>query len=287
MKKILITGASGYLAKALLPIAASQADVVGIARNVSAINHPVDTVSVDIENKEAVFDVVSDQKPDAIIHCAAVNPGGSDESMIAVNEHGTRHVAEAASELGCRLVSVSSDTVFSGNDAPYADNAASSPLKENAYALSKACGEELIRSIIPSAIIARTSLIYGTEHIDRGTEGFAKRLEAGESLKLFTDVIRQPVDSKALSMSLCALAIDHIDEFGVMNIVGNESMSRHAFGLRMLDFWDIDYEDKVEAISGVGFKGLPMDLRVTMERAHGLGMATPGVEEVLTANRKS
>lgn len=287
MKKIVITGASGYLAKALLPIAASQANVIGVARNIKSIAHPVEAVSVDIENRAAVFDVISEHKPDAIIHCAAVNPGGSDESMIAVNEHGTRNIAEASNEIGCRLVSVSSDTVFSGNDAPYADDANSSALPENTYAVSKARGETLIQSIAPSAIIVRTSLIYGTEHIDRGTEGFAKRLEAGESLKLFTDVIRQPVDSNALSTSLCALALEHVNESGVMNIVGDEAMSRYEFGIRMLDYWGIDYEGRVEAISGIGIKGLPMDLQVTMDRAHSLGMATPGVTDVLAAQKKS
>jgi len=281
MKKILITGASGYLAQALVPIAAELADVVGIARNADAINRDVHAISVDIEDRAAVLDVVLSQKPDAVIHCAAINPGGSDASMFAINERGTGHVADAVKELGCRLVSVSSDTVLSGNNAPYADNAPSSPLSENAYAVSKARGEALITSRVPSAAIARTSLIYGTDKIDRGTQGFSMRLAAGDSLQLFTDVIRQPVDSVSLSRSLCALALEHVDESGLLNIVGDEAMSRYTFGVRMLDFWGIDYKDRVEQTSGVGIAGLPIDLRMTMGRARALGLHTPSLSEVL------
>jgi len=192
-KKILITGASGYLAKALLPHAAQRAEVVGVARNTSKISNQALALSVDLSDPDAVLDVVLSQNPDAIIHCAAVNPGGSDADMFAVNEAGTANIAKAASQLDCRFVSVSSDTVFSGLEAPYADNAKASPFKENVYATTKACGEQHIRTLIPAAIIVRTSLIYGIDEIDRGTSGFAKRLAQGETLKLFPDVIRQPV----------------------------------------------------------------------------------------------
>ena len=281
MKKIIITGASGYLAQALVPIAAEQAEVVGIARHVDAISANAHAISVDIEDRAAVLDLVMSQQPDAIIHCAAINPGGSEESMFDINERGTGHVAVAAKQLGCRLVSVSSDTVLSGNDAPYADDAPASPLSENVYAVSKARGEALITSLVPTAVIARTSLIYCTDTIDRGTEGFSKRLDAGHSLELFTDVIRQPIDGVSLSRSLCALALEHVDESGIMNIVGDEAMSRYTFGVRMLDFWGIDYKDRVEQTSGVGIAGLPMDLSMSMNRAKALGLPTPGLSEVL------
>ncbi len=280
-KKILITGASGYLAQALLPCAVQRAKVVGIARNIDAISSAVHAIAVDLTDHAAVVDVVLSQNPDAIIHCAAVNPGGSDMDMVAVNDAGTANIAEAASQLGCRLVSVSSDTVFNGLDAPYADNADASPLPENNYATTKACGEEHISNRVPGSIIVRTSLIYGIDKIDRGTASFAKRLEQGETVKLFTDVIRQPVHDKALAIGLCALALDYADESGFINIAGDESMSRFDFGVRMLNYWGINYADQLEPVSGVGIPGLVLDARLSMRRAKALGLATPGVSTVL------
>ena len=282
MRKILITGASGYLAHALVPIAAMQADVIGVARNLKKIGSEAMGLSLDIEDRTAVMDLVRTHRPDAIIHCAACNPGsGNDHTMFAVNESGSGNVADAASEFGCRLVSVSSDTVFDGNRAPFADDSASCPLPENAYAVSKARGEDLIISRLPSALIVRTSLIYGLDQIDRGTEGFANRLKAGDTLKLFTDVIRQPMDCQSLSRNLCALALDHPGESGFINMAGDEAMSRYTFGVRMLEYWGIEFKDQVEQVSGSGIKGLPLDLRVTMGRAKALGLPTPGLSDVI------
>ena len=282
MRKILITGASGYLAQALVPIAAKQADVIGVARDAKKIGSEAMGLSLDIEDRSAVMDLVQMHRPDAIIHCAACNPGsGNDHTMFAINEIGSGNVAAAASEFGCRLVCVSSDTVFDGDRAPFADDSASCPLPENAYAVSKARGEDLIISRLPSALIVRTSLIYGLDYIDRGTEGFAKRLKAGDSLRLFTDVIRQPVECQSLSRNLCALALDHADESGFINMAGDEAMSRYTFGVRMLEYWGIDFKGQVEQVSGSGIKGLPLDLRVTMDRAKALGLPTPGLSDVI------
>jgi len=280
-KKILITGATGYLAKSLLPCAAQRANVVGIARNIDPIGNITQALSVDITDRAAVIDLVLSQNPDAIIHCAAVNPGGSELDMVAVNDVGTANIAEAARQLGCRLVSVSSDTVFNGVEAPYADNADAAPLRENTYAVTKACGEAHIRNLVPAAIIVRTSLIYGIDEIDRGTAGFSKRLAQGEPLTLFTDVIRQPVHDKALATGLCALALDHTDESGFINIAGDESMSRFEFGVRMLDYWGINYSGQLEKARGAGVPGLVLDARVTLQRAQALGIPIPGVSKVL------
>jgi len=51
MQKILITGASGYLAHALVPIAAMQADVIGVARNLKKIGSEAMGLSLDIEDR--------------------------------------------------------------------------------------------------------------------------------------------------------------------------------------------------------------------------------------------
>jgi len=58
-------------------------------------------------------------------------------------------------------------------------------------------------------------------------------------------------------------------------------MSRYTFGLRMLDYWGIDYGDKVVSKSAADIPGVPLDVRLTMQRAVELELASPGVSEVL------
>lgn len=282
--KLMVTGASGYLAGALVPRAARRAEVFGLARDAARVVAPAVPLAVDLTRWAALEAAVVQCRPDAIIHAAACNPGeGPPERMQAVNEVAARHVAEVAHRVGARLVAVSTDVLFDGCNAPYADAAEASPLSSNAYAVTKANGEQAVREQCPSAVIVRTSLIYGTDRMDRGTAGFVARLASNEKLRLYTDVLRQPVHDLALADALLRLAFDLPDVTGFVNLAGSEVWSRHDFARRMLAHWQVDCEDRIDAVSGVGVAGLPLDCRLSLERAQALGLATPGVSAVLAA----
>ena len=287
MDKYLITGASGYLAATLIPLAAESAEVIGVARHTAAICDPAQSIELDISDRNRVLDVIMAEKPDVIIHCAACNPGGDSDAMYRVNQLGSEHIALAARRAGCRLVAVSSDTVFNGKDAPFADDAVAEPVPENHYAVSKALAEKVILGTLDDAIVVRTSLIYGLDSIDRGTQSFAKRIERGETLKLFNDVLRQPVLASSLSYCLLRLASDLAAERGTMNFAGSESLSREQFGIKLLDYWRIDYDGLMESVSGEGIAGLPRDLRLSLARADSLGLPTPGVSLAMKQKKQN
>ena len=290
LDKYLITGASGYLANTLMPLAAQVAEVVGVARHTEKICDPAQSITLDITDRNRVLDVIAAEKPDVIIHCAACNPGAegdNSQAMQQVNHLGSEHVAMAARRLDCRLVAVSSDTVFNGVDAPFADDAVAQPLEDNLYAVSKALAEKAVLDICGDAIVVRTSLIYGLDTMDRGTRGFVERLHSGETLKLFDDVIRQPVLASSLSDCLLRLASDLVQESGTMNFAGSQSLSRAEFGIKLLKFWRVDFEGMMETISGQGVAGLPIDLRLKLDRATSLGLAMPGVSDALKQQKQS
>lgn len=280
-QRFLITGATGYLAHRLLPVASGFAEVFACARNVSNLAAEFNPLVLDVTDESSVRSVVEQVRPDAVIHAAASNPGSSQNSMDGVNHLGAKHIAKACTESGCRLVAVSTDVVFAGDAAPYADSAVASPLPQNEYGRTKALGEQAIVTHCPPAVIVRTSLIYGLEQMDRGTAGFVERLARGEDLNLFSDVLRQPVWVDSLALALCRFATDLKDQRGFINVAGSDVLSRADFGLRLLDYWDARPESGINLISGKGIGGLPMDLRVSLDRALSLGIEVPGVEEVL------
>jgi dTDP-4-dehydrorhamnose reductase len=282
--RVLLTGATGYLGHRLVPLAAERAAVVATARRPPAEATTVRWIPLDLSGPNAaaaVARLVAAVDPSAIIHAAAVNPGGDDELMAAVNVGGSAVVATAAAEVGARLVHVSSDTVLAGRseEAPYPDTAPTNPV--NRYGETKAAAEEAVLTHCPGAAVVRTSLIYGTALMDRGTAGFAERLAGGGRLELFADVLRQPVWVDALAEALLDLALRHRAETGVMNLAGRDVVTREAFGRRMLAYWGIDGGDRIAGVPAEGRPGVPRDLRLRLDRAKALGLPTPGVGDVL------
>ena len=112
---------------------------------------------------------------------------------------GTRHITQAAASCGARLVHISSDVIFNGREAPYAESAEPAPL--HAYGRAKAEAEKIAAAYANHAIV-RTSLIYGLRLMDRGTAWMVEALRAGEPVTLFTDQIRNPVWAQQLEPGL-------------------------------------------------------------------------------------
>ena len=102
----LITGAGGYLGRRLVARAESLGRVISVhRREPSAASSEV--AIADVAERDAVLELVERMRPSAIVHAAAVNPGqGDEDTMERVNAGGSRNVAEAAKEIGARLVAV-------------------------------------------------------------------------------------------------------------------------------------------------------------------------------------
>lgn len=284
--RLLITGASGFLGRRLTCLANPAYEILaGYGRHPEALlgGKPV---HLDFSRPSILTTTLTDlglDSRDAVLHTAAINPGGDESEMQTVNVAGSRAVAEVAAKTGARLIHISTDVVHDGRNGPYADSAPVNPL--NAYAASKAAAEAEVLAAKAEALVVRTSLIYGLETIDRGTEGFAQRLERGEPVRLFHDVIRQPVGVDDLSIALLRLV--KLDVSGHLNVAGRQALSRESFGRKMLEFWRVPGREKVEAVAAAEMSDkIPLDLRLDLSRAESLGLELPGVDELLSRGRR-
>jgi dTDP-4-dehydrorhamnose reductase len=280
LKRLLITGGSGYLGQHLTRRAAESFELYTSYCDHSDQIRAGQPVRLDITSQEEVLRLMVELKPQAVIHAAALNPGsGSDEMMMVVNGTGSQYVAEGAAAVGARLVHVSTDVVHNGQEAPYEDEAPPKPLNE--YGRSKAAAEAAVKQVDPGAALVRTSLIYGLEEMDRGTAGFVERLQRGESLTLFSDVIRQPVWVESLAEAL--LKLTEVPYGGTLNVVGGQALTREAFGRRMLAWWGIETGNRLQTARAADLSSTtPLDLRMSSQKAEELlQMRLPGVDEVL------
>lgn len=282
--RLIITGSTGYLGQRLALQAARDHDVVaGFSRHPDAVTAG-EPVHLDFLKPQALAESLKNLKlragHDAVIHTAALNPGGDENWMHTVNVEGSRLVAQAAADAHVRLIHISTDVVHDGRHAPYPDNAEPKPL--GTYGRTKADAEKAVLKAHPDAVIVRTSLIYGLHALDNGTASFVKRIESGEPLKLFHDVHRQPIWVESLAKALVELA--HNRHTGHLNIAGRQSLTREAFGRKMLRYWQIPEPYRIESVSAAKISDkIPLDLRLNISRAESMGLRLPGVDKVLAA----
>ncbi len=278
-RRVLITGASGYLGRQVARLAASRFETfAGFGRRPEKIvsGKPL---KLDLLEPESAGASLRRVRPDVVIHTAAINPGGPEELMPAVNVDSARYLASTAAEIGSHWIHVSTDVVHDGLRAPYDDSAAASPT--SVYGRTKAAGEQAVLAVHPNVGIVRTSLIYGLHEIDHGTDSFAERLRCGEQVRLFSDVLRQPVWVETLAEALLELTAKRWS--GFLNVAGSQVLSREQFGRRMLDWWQIEGRESVTAVKAEEIAPqVPRDLRLDLDRARGtLEVPLLGVDEVL------
>lgn len=275
MRRILITGGSGYLGRHLVPAAVDSYDVHYTFFQNDPLAMP-QASRLDLLDRQSVLSLVDRFRPEAIIHTAGSNRG---PDMEAVIQDGTGHIVEAAGRSEARLIHLSTDVVFDGRHGPYREGDPVNPL--HAYGRAKAAAEKMVAAHANHVII-RTSLIYGLGIMDHSTEWIAAGLRAGRQIILFDDQWRSPVWVRALS--LACLELVEMSFQGILHVAGQQAMTRAEFGLKLLEWWGIT--DRATLQSGPSDDRWPRDCRLDSTLAQTLlTTQLPGLDEVLAAHR--
>ena len=149
---------------------------------------------------------ILEKKPDIIAHCAAYTAVDKAESeaelAITINGMGTRWVAEAAREVGAKMIYISTDYVFGGDGKiPYEVNDEKKPV--NVYGRSKLLGEDAVNAIVEKHFIVRTSWVFGIN----GHNFIKTMLKLGQT-KDKINVVNDQIGSPTYTVDLAKLLAD-------------------------------------------------------------------------------
>ncbi|MGB8701140.1 MAG: SDR family oxidoreductase [Thermosynechococcaceae cyanobacterium] len=234
-KKLLITGASGYLGWHLGQAAQNAWDVYGLTGTKRVQDPAIQNVRVDLTHEIALQAALHQIQPDALIHAAALSRPNTCEVdpdlSFAVNVQAAWQIADYCAERDIPCVFTSTDQVFDGQKAPYGETDPVAPI--NRYGEHKVLAEEGMRSRYPHTIICRLPLLYGLAPQGKTfLQGFVSQLRAGEPLKAFTDEIRTPVSGQSAAQGIL-LALSAHQPY--LHLGGRERLSRYAFACMLAD----------------------------------------------------
>jgi dTDP-4-dehydrorhamnose reductase len=236
MKKLLITGASGFLGWYLCE-AAHQAgwQVLGVSyqKAIAPVHYQI--CPLDLTDFVAVREFVTELQPDAVIHAAALSQPNAcqtqPEQSYQINVIAAINLAGLCADAGIPFVFTSSEQVFDGESAPYRESDRPNPL--NLYGEHKALAEVGILQRHPTAAIARLPLMYGASpYAPSFLQPFVAKLKAGERLTVFVDEWRSPVSGEDAATGIL-LALEQVR--GIVHLGGTERISRAQFGERLIE----------------------------------------------------
>lgn len=270
LDRIVIIGASGQLGSALLAIFSDCAPIAA------------PRTAYDLGDHDAMRALVARYRPTVLINAAAyhnvelceIHP----QRAMAINALAVDALAGSCALAGATLVHISTDYVFDGRaNRPYREDDAVNPL--NAYGISKAAGEQLVRRHGARHVIVRTSGLYGGGSSRAKGASFVDRVlaqaERGEAIRVVDDVTFSP--SYARDVAITIRAILERASFGTFHVTNAGACTWHAFAreaLRLAGLHPADFQ----AVSSQTFDsniGRPAFSALELGAIHVAGIPAP------------
>lgn len=216
--KVLVTGVGGQLGyDVMLELSARGHECIGTDILEKCTNIDAPYVRMDITNSEDVEKTIVSIGPDAVVHCAAwtaVDLAEDEENIPkvkSINVDGTKNIAASCKTVGCKMVYISTDYVFSGEgETPWdADCKDYAPI--NVYGQSKLDGELAVSSVLDKYFIVRIAWVFGKngKNFIRTMLGLSEKYD---TLRVVSDQIGTPT----YTYDLAKLLVDMIetDKYG-------------------------------------------------------------------------
>lgn len=226
LRPILITGATGTLGQGFSRLAHQR----GLEHKLLSRRE------MDIADPASVVNAIQTFGPWAIINTAGyvrVDDAENDpDACFRENTRGPEILAAACAEAGIQLVTFSSDLVFDGSKtSPYIESDSPAPL--NVYGRSKAEAEHIVLKQLPSALVIRTSALFGPWDKYNFVTRLCRALRNGEPVDVASDQIVSPTYVPDLVHAALDLLLD--EESGIWHLANEGQVTWADFAARVVE----------------------------------------------------
>ncbi|MBO4867770.1 MAG: dTDP-4-dehydrorhamnose reductase [Ruminococcus sp.] len=215
--RIFVTGTGGQLGYDVMNELAKRGHEAVGSDILDSVPQDFEYIKLDITDPAAVEKVLSEVKPDAVIHCAAwtaVDAAEDEENLAkvrAINVDGPQNIANVCKKLGCKMIQISTDYVFNGQgETPWQPDCKDyAPL--NVYGQSKLDGELAVANTLEKYFIVRIAWVFGVN----GNNFIKTMLNVGKKypeVRVVNDQIGTPTYTYDLARLLVDMA--ESDKYG-------------------------------------------------------------------------
>lgn len=286
MKKLLITGASGFLGWHLCQLAKQEWEVYGTYFSHTLEVPNVNMLKVDLSNFQEIEQIFRQIQPTAVIHTAARSSPNFCQThpneSYSINVTASCNIAGLCADYTIPCVFTSTDLVFNGLNAPYRETDPVCPV--NYYGEQKVMAESGMLERYPMTTVCRMPLMFGmaTPTATSFIQPFIQTLREGKELSLFTDEFRTPVSGTTAAQGLL-LALAKAK--GLIHLGGKERVSRYDFGRTLVEVLQLP-ANKLRSCRQIDVTlaaPRPPDVSLDSSKAFALGYQPPSLKAELEA----
>jgi dTDP-4-dehydrorhamnose reductase len=232
--RILLTGTSGQVGAALLPLLEQQGSVLAPKRD-----------AFDLSRPETLTRALDAARPELIVNPAAytaVDRAEDERELVfRVNAEAPAVMAKWAARHGVAMVHFSTDYVFDGSGmAPWREDSEPNPL--SVYGASKLAGDEAVIAVAPVQLIVRTSWVYAATGANF-LNTIIRLAKEREELGVVADQIGAPTSARVIAEAVSEVvrAVEpDIGEGlrrrgGILNLACTGETSWHGFAGAIVD----------------------------------------------------